>query len=345
MVDQRDQTIEFIKANGPVLPVQIAKALSTSIIFGSAILSELVARKILKITLASIGGSPVYYLPGQEALMDERLSKSLGGREKQAYDFLKERKVVREKDLEPWQRVAIKSLRDFAVALQVNAHGIVDIFWKHSLVLDEEAKEIIAPILKELYEEVPQREEISEKVSLVQQNSFQPQAPVLHHEVEEEIYEPEALAPLYLEPEIIPQEKRLEEKNITLQAKNEFQEKLYTDVVSVKVKQEIKPEGKFYDSLLAFLHKNGAEILKEEVLKKDKEIDFLVNIFTNFGKLRYLIKAKNKPLINEADVSLAFGEGQLKKLPVILLVNGKINKKAIFLAEQKMQGQLILKEL
>ena len=59
----------------------------------------------------------------------------------------------------------------------------------------------------------------------------------------------------------------------------------------------------------------------------------------------YLIKAKNKPSINEADISMAFSEGQLRKMPVVLLTNGKPNKKASILIEQKMQGQLILKEI
>src|SRR3989338_274435 len=262
MPDQRDDVLNFIKYNGPVLPVQIAKHINTNILFSSAILSELVARKILRITHASIGGSPLYYLPGQEELMDSRLSTALNGREKEAYQLLKEKKVLWEKEMEPWQRVAVKDLKDFSVQIAVNNEGNSEVFWKHSLVSDEEAKLIISEIISDAYG-----------------------------------------------PEIQ------------------------------------KEESDFYSKVIEFIKDNGVDILKEELIKKDKEFDFLVNIPSSFGNLMYLIKAKNKPSINEADISMAFSEGQLRKMPVVLLTNGKPNKKASILIEQKMQGQLILKEI
>src|SRR3989344_4516995 len=112
MTDQRDEIIKFIGVNGPVLPVQIAKQLNTNILFASAMLAELVERKSLKLTHFSVGGSPLYYLESQEALMDKRLSATLSGKEKEAYNLIKEKQVLREVDLQPWERVAIKSLKD-----------------------------------------------------------------------------------------------------------------------------------------------------------------------------------------------------------------------------------------
>src|SRR3989338_7023457 len=147
MPDQRDDVLNFIKYNGPVLPVQIAKHINTNILFSSAILSELVARKILRITHASIGGSPIYYLAGQEELMDSKLSTALHGKEKEAYKLLKDKKVLWEKEMEPWQRVAARDLKDFAVQINVNHEGNTEVFWKHKLISDEEAKIIISDIL------------------------------------------------------------------------------------------------------------------------------------------------------------------------------------------------------
>src|SRR3989344_1315007 len=283
MVDQREAVVQFMQGAGPVLPIKIAKFPNLSTIFASAVLSEMVARKMMKITMASIGGSPLYYLPGQEPQMDDILGNSLGGREKQAWQLLKERMVVREKDLEPWQRVAIKSLKDFAVQIDVNLDdGNLDTFWKHHLITDDQAKLMIAEIVNQSQQVV--------------------EAPVVNEVLDNIISNHE----------------------VTSELKEEINEELFTDD-----KKEVKLDGKFYKKALEFIQKSNAEIIKEFMVKKEKEFDFIIEIKTGFGRIRQLVKAKNKNSITEADISSAFGEGQLKRLPVILLTPGKLNKKAI----------------
>lgn len=326
MPDQRDDVLNFIKYNGPVLPVQIAKHINTNILFSSAILSELVARKILKITHASIGGSPLYYLPGQEDQMDAKLSTSLSGREKEAYQLLKDKKVLREVDMEPWQRVAVKSLKDFSVQLNVNIDGELSSFWKHQLVSDEEAKIIIADIMNDL---VKQDVVVEENIPIEEQPVEQAEVNSVAEEIQEEV-----------EDEPIVEE--IKEKKVKLK---EETIKEFEQPIKQKTVKKDKVDGLFYSKVFNFIKNHDVEVLKEEIVKKDKEMDFIVNIPSAFGKLKYLIKAKNKPSLNETDVSMAFSEGQIKKLPVILLINGKANKKAFLLVEQKMQGQLVLKEI
>jgi hypothetical protein len=340
MADQRDEVLNFINANGPVLPVQVAKHLNTQILFGSAILSELVERRMLKITSAAIGGSPIYYLPGQEALMDEKLATSLGGREKQAYQLIKERKIVLEKALEPWERVAIKSLKDFVTEIKVNLNGNVEVFWKHNLVTDDSAKLIIPELLTDYYgvQEEPVQEPMqTAAVTQPQQTQFQvpvqPSNPGISFREEEEIEEKPMRSPT-----TVTVEEKAEEENDL----KEFED---PEIKLKELKKDKKPEGKFYQEIVEFIKDNKAEILKEEIIKKDKELEFIINIPTNFGILKYLLKAKNKPAINETDVSMAFSDGQMKKLPVILLVNGKVNKKATAMVELKMHGQLVIKEM
>ncbi|MBS3152893.1 hypothetical protein J4230_05810 [Candidatus Woesearchaeota archaeon] len=327
MPDQRDDVLNFIKYNGPVLPVQIAKHINTNILFSSAILSELVARKILRITHASIGGSPLYYLPGQEELMDSRLSTALNGREKEAYQLLKEKKVLWEKEMEPWQRVAVKDLKDFSVQIAVNNEGNSEVFWKHSLVSDEEAKLIISEIISDAYgPEIQEQENLAnESIAKI---DLQPKVEDLQELEDEKIEVVNSLVNEIKNKETI-QETLNEQKPIKCK----------------ETKKKTKEESDFYSKVIEFIKDNGVDILKEELIKKDKEFDFLVNIPSSFGNLMYLIKAKNKPSINEADISMAFSEGQLRKMPVVLLTNGKPNKKASILIEQKMQGQLILKEI
>lgn len=314
MPDQREAIINFIRNNGSVLPVQIAKHLNTNILFASAMLSELVSARTLKISHASIGGSPLYFLPGQEVSMDFRLSTSLNGKEKEAYNLLKEKKVLRENSLEPWQRVAVKNLKDFASLLTVKDGEVVENFWKYHLVTDEEAKQTIEITMEEVTSSQERVKEILDS-SLVQQQVLEPVI-----EVKQESTKVETL-----------QTQLVEEHKI--------------DKPKIKVRKETKDDFGFYEKIIKYMKNNDVEVLKEEIIKKNKEFNFVVNINSGFGKLRYLIKAKNKPSITESDVSIAFSDGQIKKLPVIFLTNGKINKKSSLLIEQKMQGQLTLKEL
>ena len=66
MIDS-DVVLSLVKAKGPVLPIHISKDIKTELLFTSAILSELVSKKKLKFTHMKVGGgSPLYYLPGQE---------------------------------------------------------------------------------------------------------------------------------------------------------------------------------------------------------------------------------------------------------------------------------------
>ena len=66
MEDYRDTIIRLINMKGPVLPSHINRDLKRDLIFTAAMLSELVDTKKLRLTRLKVGGSPLYYLPGQE---------------------------------------------------------------------------------------------------------------------------------------------------------------------------------------------------------------------------------------------------------------------------------------
>lgn len=129
----RNKVLEIVRLNGPVLPVQISRKLGADTIFAGAVLSELFASKLIKISTAKIGGSPVYYVQGQE----EKLSilyEYLPEKEKEAYNLLKSNQFLKDKDLEPSIRVALRNLKDFAVSLNIN----LELIWKWYLAKDED---------------------------------------------------------------------------------------------------------------------------------------------------------------------------------------------------------------
>ncbi|MEM3092021.1 MAG: hypothetical protein QXX55_01320 [Candidatus Pacearchaeota archaeon] len=122
----KDKIIFFIKTNGPSLPVHIAKYIKSDILFTSAFLSELISEKLIKISNIKIGNSPLYYLAGQEYSL-ERFSNYLKSKEKEAFNLLKEKKFLKDSALPPAIRVALRSIKDFAIPFKNNE----ELFWRY----------------------------------------------------------------------------------------------------------------------------------------------------------------------------------------------------------------------
>ena len=76
-----------------------------------------------------------------------------------------------------------------------------------------------------------------------------------------------------------------------------------------------------------FFNKNKINILETDV-KKNSEIDFLIEVQTSIGNLKYFCKSKNKKKISDADLSSAVIQSQSKNLPLLFLTNGVLTKKS-----------------
>ncbi len=142
----KERIMALIQSHGPTLPVFIAQQTGLSIIFASAFLSELIADKRLKISHMRVGSSPLYFIPGQEPLL-ENYSQYLKNKEKDAFIILREKKFLKDRELEPAIRVALRMIRDFAIAFKRND----EIYWRFFTVPEvefrESPKEII-PIIE-----------------------------------------------------------------------------------------------------------------------------------------------------------------------------------------------------
>ena len=162
----KEKIISLIQTSGPTLPVYIARDTGLSIIFASAFLSELISDKRLKISDMRVGSSPLYFIPGQEPLL-ENFSQYLKSKEKDAFMILKERKFLKDKDLDPAIRVALRGIRDFAIAFKRND----EIYWRYFTVPELEFQISIEPpkekeilIIEEKSEEI-KPEVVEEKIS------------------------------------------------------------------------------------------------------------------------------------------------------------------------------------
>lgn len=146
--EKKSKIIEVIRGKGPSLPIQIAREIELSSLFTSAIMSEMISGKMLKTSSMKVGGSPLYYLDGQEPLL-EKFSNYLGMKEKEVFLFIKEKGIVQDDLLNPAFRVAIRNLKDFAIPLKVNLNNEEKIFWRYQTIKMDDAVKKIREITKD----------------------------------------------------------------------------------------------------------------------------------------------------------------------------------------------------
>ena len=82
--------------------------------FISAFLSELTNQKRIQVSSLKVGGSPLYYMRGQEEKLEDYY-KYLHPREAEAFLLLREHKVLKDGDQDPATRVALRSIKDFSI--------------------------------------------------------------------------------------------------------------------------------------------------------------------------------------------------------------------------------------
>ena len=141
----KQNILSIIETKGPSLPAFIAQETGLSHLFASAFLSELIADKKLKISNMHVGSSPLYLISGQEPML-ENFSQHLKNKEKEAYQILKERRFIKDKESEPAIRVALRTIKDFAIPFQRDN----EILWRYFTIPEsdyypivEEPKQIV----------------------------------------------------------------------------------------------------------------------------------------------------------------------------------------------------------
>jgi hypothetical protein len=162
-MDARTRILEIIKIRGPVTPTQISKELKVDSYVASAMLSELVSSKYLRISRFRLGSSPVYFLPEQDSMLDNFVS-CLNEKDRKTAAFLKEKHVLQDSAQDPLTRVSLRNIKDFAIPLEVSHEGKSDIFWKYHALPQADTEEAISELLgigkkKELPEAIERKPE------------------------------------------------------------------------------------------------------------------------------------------------------------------------------------------
>jgi len=217
---------------------------------------------------------------------------------------LQEHKVLRDSYCEPWERVALREIKDFAVPLTVKADGVEEIFWKWFTISDDDAKGII----KEVLEGQAKKEEAVEEPVAVDSEE------IATKKVAEEAVK-----------DIISGKPNKKGKK-----KADRQETLSTRV--------LHSEDEFTSSVLDFFNSNNIFVIDQKLLKRDKEINFVIEFPSVIGKNCYYVKAKNKKKISDKEIGEAFDEAKKENLPLLFLSNGDLTKKAQDYISNNMRG-------
>lgn len=225
----KEKIISILRIRGPGLPVHIARETNLSILFSSAFLSELLSEKKIKTSHMKVGGSPLYFIPGQEPRL-ENFSQHLKSKEKDAFNLLKEKKFLKDKEQEPAIRVAMRSIRDFAIPFRINE----EIIWRYFTIPESEFRieEKIMSIKQEFPIKITTDEQKTSELQLTGQETIEPA-----------------------------------EKEGELDI---FDKKIKPERKEKKKKLKPKRDEKFFNKIKEFLAKNSIEIINIENVKKNE---------------------------------------------------------------------------
>ncbi|MBR9700008.1 hypothetical protein GOV09_06120 [Candidatus Woesearchaeota archaeon] len=268
-MDTREKILAFIRQHGPTLPTKIAKEIEAVSYIASAHLAELKEQGKIKISNIKVGGgSPLYFLPGQEAHLEGFIS-NLNEKQKKVYGLLKQKKIIRDSSLVPVFKAAIRTVKDFAVPYTVSIKGVKEIFWKFYDLTKEETEKLTRALVGVRKKPIKKKEE----------------------------------------------QKKLKQK-----------------------KTATKTPGEFYQEVINYFQDNSIKVIEESIIRKKSDLEFIVELQSSVGSLKYFVKAKSKKRINDGDLSSVFIQGQTKRLPVLFLSKGTMTKKAAEMLETEFKG-------
>lgn len=260
----KEKILKKMDREGPSLPVPIARAVELSPMFSSAILSELVNEGKLKLSKLKVGSSPLYLKPGQEQQL-EKFTDNLKGAENLAFQKLKLKKIIEDEKEEPAMRVALRSIKDFAVPLRYKER----IIWKYAFISNQEAQNMLSK--------------------------------------EKPLSSP------------IRRESKSEKPLIKLSPKKERTKKTHRN-------------EEFISQIKENLLSKDIEFL-EELSADKKELIAKVRINSDLGKISFLLIARDKKRISEADLTVALQKALNEKMPCLFLSYGEPSRKTLDFVE------------
>jgi len=124
-----------------------------------------------------------------------------------------------------------------------------------------------------------------------------------------------------------------QEQNKPLEKKEEHKKsmeepKIQQKITEIASKEEAEERHQKADSASdKFFQKNALDVIEAVAVKKSSEYDFVARQNSGVGQT-FFVKYLKKASVSDSDISKAYTAAQSKKMPCIILVSGKLSKKA-----------------
>jgi hypothetical protein len=119
MLLTKDNLLRFIREKKFVTPTKVAENFETTTLIASAILSEIMKNKNIKITNLKAGESPYYYDNSQKESLIEIGEKHLSENKKEMFEKLRKIEIVNDSSLKIHDKMAISKIPDFAIPMEI----------------------------------------------------------------------------------------------------------------------------------------------------------------------------------------------------------------------------------
>ncbi|MFH1649323.1 MAG: hypothetical protein ABIA93_02135 [Candidatus Woesearchaeota archaeon] len=327
----QDQILQAVKRSGPVIPPKLMRELGSDTFIIGAILSNLASQQLVKITHTKIGGTPAYYVSGQEPKL-ESLIQYLNGKDRVTAQLLKEKKVLQDSQQEALIRVSLRQIHDFAKKVEVNLPEGPVIFWRYYLVSEQDAAKIIREALG--LEKKPEIQKV--ETPRIEAPSQPEKRPEPKHET------PKTEVPKKVERKEEPkqQERKTEQRTLPREEKPAKEPK--KEEQDSKLQSNIEEDDSaFFEDVKRYFRDGGIRMLSSKIITKKTSYEFILEIPSPVGYLNYFCVARNKKGINDGDLSRAYVDGQKKGMPILYLTTGKLTKKAQLLQKTDFKNMTV----
>ncbi|MGE0793634.1 MAG: hypothetical protein AB7V77_05650 [Candidatus Woesearchaeota archaeon] len=319
---EREEVVKFMQLHGPVVPNDLRKKFQVDTFITGAVLSELSSRGTVKISNMKMGGSPVYYLPEHEYML-ENYTQYLNEKDKKTCDWLKQVRIAEDENLETLKRVSLRKLPDFAKPLKARTEdGTEILFWRYFLFPEQEAIDFLTKGKSEVEEKIEEVQAPKQEEHVVQTTL-----------VDEKIVEAkENLNSL--------NNNLIEQKSTDLNLKEKLAKELSKEKTEIPEPDFAK--SSFYEKVISFFKSNNIQVVKQQEIAK-KEYEFLLKVPSAVGNIIMLARAKDKKKLNETDVAPALLSAKLIDVTCLFLTTGEFTKKAQKEIETLYTGLIVTK--
>ena len=306
--------IDLIRQQGPILPSHVPAYIAKSLLFASAMLSDLRSRGLVKLSNLRVGGSPLYFLSGQEPMLEKFLPK-LHEKDQQTASLLQNTKLLRDDAQTSLVRVGLRTIKDFAIPFSIQNEGKEVLFWRWHSCPQEEAT-ILAE--KTLVAVIPPVQPAVELVIPAHPSTIPQSSKII-----DAVTEP-------------PKAKQVQRSKA--KPKINRQEKLPIPRMPEPIVQEVPThpnqidplcaQDAWYKKLEKFFMAKNCMIHSVKLIKKNSEVEGRIFMQTAFGSVPYYFRAKNKQKISDSDLAVALASASASHLPCIFLGGGSLSKAA-----------------